>query len=835
MKEYIAHIRYDDEKKIVQSVKDHLEHVSLITSNNASKIGLVKTGELIGLLHDFGKYSSAFQNYIGSATGVIDQDEDEYIDTCRMKGKVDHSTAGAKYLWNKAYHENSQKQAVIQLLTLCVASHHSGLIDCLTTDGKNAFEKRMSTPEERCHLDEIKGKADDVLLKKINNLLDDDEIFNEVINLFKKINKNNCNETLKKFQAGLAARVLFSCLIDADRTDTANFENVNQAKLRQDGKYVEWEVLIERLEKKLHDFVINPNRSPIDGIRNIVSNACLERAKDEMGVFTLTVPTGGGKTLSSLRFALHHANKHKLDRLVFIIPYTSIIDQNARVVRDILELNKNEHGKFVLEHHSNLLPELQNWKTKILSENWDAPIIYTTSVQFLETLFSSGTRSARRMHQLARSVIVFDEIQTLPIKTIHLFCNAINFLTTYCHSSVVLCTATQPLLNKVNEEKGCIRFTKKNEIVPNVETIFDNLKRVEVINKTRPSGWDVREISRLAIEQVSKKLSCLIIVNTKKNAREIYQELIQHTDFTVYHLSTSMCAAHRIASLNEIRKKLKEMEPIICVSTQLIEAGVDVDFGTVIRFVSGIDSIVQAAGRCNRNAIRPLGKVFVVNPENENIDSLHDIKTARNISFRIFDELQNPDSGLPSDLIHPQVMERYFQYYFYNRSDEMEYNVNVGRNDTLLNLLSDNSISVSEYSRENDKQPPMYFKQAFATAGKVFKAIDAPTQGLVVPYSDKGEKIVADFFSQYAVEQQYKLLRKAQKYTVNTFPNEIKRLSELMAIREVPEIGVLVLIDPRFYHPQFGLSTEINTNVTRNQEYSENGNRGTAKSGTRIQ
>lgn len=272
-----------------------------------------------------------------------------------------------------------------------------------------------------------------------------------------------------------------------------------------------------------------------------------------------------------------------------------------------------------------------------------------------------------------------------------------------------------------------------------------------------------------------------------------------------------MCAAHRMASLNQIREKLKERDPIICVSTQLIEAGVDVDFGTVIRFVSGIDSIVQAAGRCNRNGIRPSGQVFVVNPKSENIDSLHDIKTARNISFRIFDELHNPDSGLPNDLIHPQVMERYFQYYFYNRSDEMDYNVNVGRNDTLLNLLSNNSISVSEYSRENDKQPLMYFKQAFATAGKVFEAIDAQTQGIVVPYSDNGEKIVADLFSQYAVEQQYKLLRKAQKYTVNTFPNEIKKLAEQLAIREVPEIGVLVLIDPRFYHPQFGLSTEIKT------------------------
>jgi len=811
MKEYIAHIRYEDEKEVVQSVKAHLEQVSQITSNNASKIGLAKVGEIIGLLHDFGKYSSEFQNYIGSATGVIDQDEDDYVDVVSMKGKVDHSTAGAKYLWNITKTENPKNQSVIQLLTLCVASHHSGLIDCLTTDGKNAYEKRMYKRDEKCHLEEIKRKADDELLIKINNLLDDGEYISEVINLFKIINKNNSNEILKKFQAGLAARMLFSCLIDADRVDTANFENSKQAKLRQNGRYVGWEVLIERLEKKLQGFEKKPYKTPVDGIRKIVSDACFTKAKDEMGVFTLTVPTGGGKTLASLRFALHHANKHKLDRLIFIIPYTSIIDQNARVVRDILEVEKNDQGKFVLEHHSNLLPELQNWKTKILSENWDAPIIYTTSVQFLETLFSGGTRSARRMHQLARSVIVFDEIQTLPIKTIHLFCNAINFLTIHCHSSVVLCTATQPLLNKVNKEKGYIRFSEKNEIISDGETIFKNLKRVEVINKIKPSGWEIPEISHLAIEQISKKLSCLIIVNTKKNAREIYEELIQHTAFPVYHLSTSMCAAHRMASLNEIREKLKESNPIICVSTQLIEAGVDVDFGAVIRFVSGIDSIVQAAGRCNRNGKRPSGKVFVINPKNESIDSLHDIKTGRDISMRIFEELRNSKSGLPNDLTHPQVIERYFQYYFYNRAAEMDYNVDVGRNDTLLNLLSKNSISVSEYSREHDKEPLMYFRQSFATAGNVFKAIDAPTQGIVVPYSENGKKIVADLFSQFAVEQQYKLLQKAQKYTVNTFPNEIKKLAEQKAIREVPEIGVLVLNDLRFYHPQFGLSTEIKT------------------------
>ena len=811
MNKYIAHIRSKDDYQIIQPVYKHLEEVAIIAAKNASKIGLSKAGELIGLLHDFGKYSQAFQRYIGSATGIIDQDEDEYVDGGKLKGKVDHSTAGAKYMWNIAKYKTPQEQAVIQLLALCVASHHSGLIDCMTIDGENAYDKRMNKPDERCYLNEIKGKVEDSLVYRINNLLTDDGCNNEVIDLFREINIKYKNEFLKRFQAGLAARMLFSCLIDADRTDTANFEKPKHYIMRQDGKYVKWDLLIDRLEKKLQGFRSNPNKGPIDELRKNISDACLKRAADETGVFTLTVPTGGGKTLASLRFALHHAKKHQLDRIIFVIPYTSIIDQNAHVVREILELEKNEQGKIVLEHHSNLLPELQSWKTKILSENWDAPVIFTTSVQLLETLFNGGTRSARRMHQLARSVIVFDEIQTLPIKTTHLFCNAINFLINHCYSSVVLCTATQPLLNRVNEEKGRLRFSEKNEIMPDVDTLFKDLKRVDVKNRTKPNGWEIKEVAQLALDQVSESLSCLIIVNTKKSAREIYEELLQHTDLSIYHLSTSMCPVHRMEKLNEIRRRLEENIAFICVSTQLIEAGVDVDFGSVIRFVAGIDSIAQAAGRCNRNGRRPSGTVSIINPKNESIDSLHDIKTGRDISNRIINELESQGAGLPDDLIHPKVMERYFQYYFYNRASEMDYKVDIGRSDTLLNLLSKNSISVSEYTRIHGKSPQMYFQQAFATAGKQFKAIDAPTQGIVVPYSRAGKKLVAELFSQFAVEQQYKLLKKAQKFTVNVFPNVIKKLVEQKALREVPETGVLVLSDPRFYHPEFGLNSEIKT------------------------
>jgi CRISPR-associated endonuclease/helicase Cas3 len=407
--EYIAHVRKNlVEPDTYQKICDHLSNVSNISKKNSSKVGLAKAGELLGLLHDFGKYSDAFQSYLGSATGLINQDEDDYVDSQGLKGKVDHSTAGAQYIWNFTKDKKTQEQIVAQLLALCVASHHSGLIDCLTIDGENDFNRRMAKADSKTHLEESLKKTESEIIEKINRLINDPDCFGGVLQVLKKIAHTEKNETLIRFQAGLMIHMLYSCLIDADRIDTANFENPKYVSKRQNGEYISWELLIKRLEDKLSEFDDIPIKNKVNELRKLIADACFERASDNTGIFTLTVPTGGGKTLASLRFALHHAQKHKLDRIIFVIPFTSIIDQNAQVVRDILETETNEKERIVLEHHSNLMPEMQNWKNKILTESWDAPIIYTTSVQLLETLFGGGTRSARRMHQLANSVIVFD-------------------------------------------------------------------------------------------------------------------------------------------------------------------------------------------------------------------------------------------------------------------------------------------------------------------------------------------------------------------------------------------------------------------------------------------
>ena len=297
-------------------------------------------------------------------------------------------------------------------------------------------------------------------------------------------------------------------------------------------------------------------------------------------------------------------------------------------------------GRIVLEHHSDLTPEQQGWREKMLSENWDAPVVYTTMVQFLETLFGAGTRGARRMHQLANSVLIFDEIQTLPVRCVHLFNNAINFLVEQCGSTVVLCTATQPLLDRVDVKKGSIRVPDGNEIMPDLKALFDDLKRVEVVNSRKPSGWANGEIADLSIKEAHRADSCLVIVNTKKAAQTLYNLAKDQDGMDVYHLSTDLCPAHRKDKLAEIKAKLEEINTkqgnavkLLCFSTQLIEAGVDVDFGAVIRSTAGLDSIAQAAGRCNRNGNREIGIVHVVNPQDENLDMLPDIKIGKEKAF----------------------------------------------------------------------------------------------------------------------------------------------------------------------------------------------------------
>ncbi len=791
--EFIAHYREFDKKK--QFVAEHLYEVADICQKLTAKLDLPEAGLVLGLLHDFGKYSYEFQQYIQSATGLLVPDDKEFINAESNKGKIDHSTAGAQLIW-----QFCNKSFIGQILAVCLASHHGGLLDCLQVDGTKGFQKRIYKDDSKTHFQECCEAADSDVANQLQDILS--EIFFQ--NFSKKLEtifnfEKAEPDRIKHFRLGFFTRFLFGCLIDADRINSADFENPSNKNLRSIKK-VNWQIAIDRMENKIAKF---PIRNHIDTIRNEISNQCLKRATEGQSIYTLTVPTGGGKTFASMRYALNHAKKHQLDHIIYIIPFTSIIEQNAEEIRKIIE-QKSDKFPWVLEHHSNLEPEEQTPRSKLVSENWDVPVIFTTMVQFLEVLFGGGTRGARRMHSLANSILIFDEIQSLPINCVHLFCNGLQFLVDYAETTAVLCTATQPLLDKLNSEYSQLKMSKNHELVDNKAELFDQLKRVKIVNKVKAQGWTEAELVNLSIQQLKEKGNCLVIVNTKKWAQMLYELCQSEIDNQyIFHLSTNLCPAHRKEILSVVRQRLDDELPVLCISTQLIEAGVDVDFNSVIRFLAGLDSIAQAAGRCNRNGRYPTAQVFVVNPRNEQIDMLKDIKEGRDKALRIFSE--NKDENL----LDPDVMSQYFSYYFYGREKFMTYPLTekqAGRqSDTLLNLLSNNSLNVGR-----DKNG-IQLQQSFKTAGRAFKAINAPTQAVIVPYG-KGKKIIGELCADFEPTRAWNLLKQAQKYSVNVFPNNWEKLKHANAVFPIQGEEIYYL-DERFYSDNFGLATEEVSNM----------------------
>lgn len=810
---FIAHKRKSD--GVSQPLSTHLLEVGELAAIFAKKINAEDAGRLIGLLHDFGKYSKKFQAYIKSATGEINPDEDEYVDARGMRGKVDHSTAGAQFVWSRWKNIGAAGQGELcgQVLALCIASHHSGLTDVFGIDDKPVFIDRMKKADEKVHLDECLSSVESEFFRRIETLVAKDTIIN-LFSQLKGLIDFNAPSTIGFFNLGFFTRFLFSCLIDADRLNSAEFEDPARLEERKiNSTPVNWELATARLENHLADLTV---RNYVDKLRREISDNCKNNASKPQGIYTLTVPTGGGKTYASLRYALHHAKHHDLERIIYVIPYTSIIEQNAKVVREVVE-QKGDVRPWVLEHHSNLEPEQQSWQTKLVSENWDAPIVMTTMVQLLETLFSGGTKSVRRLHQLANSVLVFDEIQTLPVNCVHVFCNAMNFLVQNCKTTAVLCTATQPLLNELKSpDKGQLNIPKNNELAGDFERHFVDLQRVDINNQLKAGGWAASEIIELAIERFKEVGSCLVIVNTKAWAQELYQGCAEQLDKSyIYHLSTNQCPAHRKLLLDEVKTHLVNGEPVLCISTQLIEAGVDVDFSSVIRFLAGLDSIAQAAGRCNRNGglknaqgelIK--GQVYVVNPKQESTELLKDIEVGKSKAERVLSENH-------ADMLSPEAITQYFRYYFFDRANDMSYPLKSKeyRTENLLNLLSDRKECNSNFGDRENKIPLL--RQAFMEAGKQFKAIDAPTQAVIVQYGEAGKQLVAELCSvakEFDVHRYYQLLRKAQKYSVNVFPNVWQRLMAAEAVHEIQQGHDIYFLDERYYHPDFGLSTEpVNT------------------------
>ncbi len=549
----------------------HLAEVSRLAASFAATFAAENWGLLAGLWHDIGKYAERFQDYLLTANGL-----EAHIE---QKSRVDHSTAGAQ-------HAAKSIPVWGRLLAYVIAGHHAGLADA--TGSAASLADRLVKP------------IDDYSAAPREKLETDLQLGRPRLNF-------ESDRDVAGFQLAFFTRMLFSCLVDADFLATEQFMSPQRAAARPTDahSFAAMQSALNQELRRLSDQPTDPSRDVVARCRQQVLAACREAAAAAPGLFSLTVPTGGGKTLSSLAFAIDHALQHGKRRLVYAIPFTSIIEQTARDFRGVFEALGDD---IVIEHHSNLDPEdpeRQSFHSRLAAENWDAPLVVTTNVQLFESLFAANTSRCRKLHNLVNSVIILDEAQTLPVDRLRPCLAVLEELVRNYGCTVVLCTATQPA---VGREDLAIGLANVREIIPNREQLYVDMKRVTV-----------RQLGQLADDELIARLAehdqFLTIVNTRGHAAKLYQGFAEREgdhDGT-YHLSTLMCGEHRADVIKAIRQRLEHQQPCRVISTQLIEAGVDLDFPVVYRAMTGIDSIAQAAGRCNRegrrdSAISSLGR-----------------------------------------------------------------------------------------------------------------------------------------------------------------------------------------------------------------------------------
>lgn len=563
-KSLLAHVKENNSNWVIHSLKEHLFGVADLSKQFASSIGLEKISQIQALVHDLGKASEDFQQKIAGMSG--------YDPEAHVNSAVDHSTAGAQFITEK-YGEGAIP------LAYSIIGHHGGL--------PNGFDVHQSCLKNRLKKDVPEYKVN---LPKLD--LPQEIIPSDYAPVKSK----------KPLKIHMLIRFLYSILTDADFLDTEQFMSPEKEELRITTKN-EFPNLKQKLDA---DLAVYNDTTGVNGLRSEILLWCIKAADSQQGIFSLTVPTGGGKTKSSVAFAVDHCLKHNLDRILYIVPYTSIISQNAAVFRSIFGEDA------VLEHHSNLEPKLETARNRLLCENWNVPIVVTTNVQFFESFYNNKSSSCRKLHNVANSVIIFDEAQMLPNEFLKPCLEIISELVDNYGCTALICTATQPTLSSKKLLKKSA-LENVSEIIPEPANLYQQLKRVQVSYITEPLKNETVSEMVMPLKQV------LIIVNTRKDARSIFDSICkkQNKDNEVFHLSTFMCPKHRAETLITIREKLSKNLPCKVVSTQLIEAGVDIDFPVVYRAIAGLDSIAQAAGRCNREGKLEKGNVFIFKGENQ--------------------------------------------------------------------------------------------------------------------------------------------------------------------------------------------------------------------------
>ncbi|PLR84882.1 CRISPR-associated helicase/endonuclease Cas3 [Bacillus sp. V33-4] len=794
---YIAHIRESDNQ--IQTVEQHLLEAKDLAESYGEKLGVKHLTGLAGMLHDLGKYTTEFREYLLEAVSNPDSPP--------KRGSVDHSTAGGKLLY-ELYHEKNIiqfKAVVAEIVGNAIISHHSYLQDFFNPELESNYLKRVRDKE----LTEFEKTKEHFFKHVINENDFFEYVDRAAVELENFLLKDASGSNEKKIM--FLTKFIFSALIDADRTNTRLFEEnkTNESKANHEGLFVTY---YERLLNKIQLFHKHPDaNSPINLLRREMSDQCDRFAEKRSGIYTLSIPTGGGKTLASLRYALKHAKLYNKKRIIYVVPFTTIIEQNAEEVRNILQDDAN-----ILEHHSNVIEDANDddenrdgmmsvqQKLKLAKDNWDSPIIFTTMVQFLNVFYAKGSRNIRRLHNLSESVIIFDEVQKVPVSCVSLFNDALNFLKEYGQTSIVLCTATQPALDFVEHK---LAIDKDAEIINKLDQVIHAFKRVEIVDLATDQTFNSEKLTEFIEAKIEEVQSILVILNTKSVVKDLYTRLKnKESDIPVYHLSTSMCAAHRKEILDEVRWQLKQGNKIVCVSTQLIEAGVDVSFECVIRSLAGLDSIAQAAGRCNRHGEMGIQNVYVIDHEGENLSRLKEIKVGKQVSKRIFIDMKRDERNHGGHILSRQAMERYFKEYYDEFESDLNYFIRKLKKD-MTDLLSaprnENSYRQAYYYNNGKKDIPLFIVNSYQTAAEHFRVIDDLSTSVIVPY-EEGEDIIAELNSNRSIEDLSRLLRKAQQYTVNLFNYEKEQLAKNDGLVYYLD-GKIIALKEGAYNDEYGL------------------------------
>ena len=692
-------------------------------------------GYLTGLWHDLGKFAPDWQTYLASKA---DPHTDE------ISGKVDHSTAGALHA--------AKSHLLGHLLAYPIAGHHSGLLDA---ESNHACQKTRLIKSDPAYLAEWPhwhSMPQEILSYPLPTL--PPFLLNQ-----------------DAYSYSFFTRMIFSCLVDADFLATEAFMNPSQAEIRNltpDSALSEISALIDA---KIDGFGIPTPADKVNFQRRIVVENCRAAAAEPTGIFSLTVPTGGGKTLSSLNFALRHALAHGQQRVIYVVPYTSIIEQNAEEIRKILTPLQTDSFTPLIEHHSSLSPEKETTQSRLAAENWDAPIIITTAVQFYESLYAAKTSRCRKLHHIANSVVILDEAQCLPADFLKPCLRVIQELADHYHTTTVLCTATQPAVHFQPEEFK-IGLKDCREIITDTQSLFAALKRVEI-----QSLGDLPD-SALA-PRLADHPQVLCVVNRRKHAQQLFQMLGLAEGNC--HLSALMCPEHRSEILTEIRQRLRDGLPTRVISTQLIEAGVDVDFPVVYRALAGLDSIAQAAGRCNREGKLPTpGTTYIFRSEHQKAE----------VHFRETAQIANQLIELYPDLLSQKAIHAYFDLYYHQRKNRWD----------AKGILD----PVSFRLERGDKNFPFVFQ--FKTVAENFRLIEDHQVPVIIPYDEKAKAYIAELKDTFQPLTRA-LFRGLQRYTVQ-IPRALRdtNIRSFEALRD-DQFHVLISTDLN-YSKHFGLCFE---------------------------